>query len=525
MNFINRILLIASLALTGIPGFADTGIYNVRDYGASGKKTDNATPAVQKAIDAARSNGGGTVVIPAGEYRSTALTLYSDITLQIDGGAVLYADLSNPDFKGPAFIYAEKAKRIMIRGKGKIDGQASYVYEELRGEDPSIKEEIALAKAAGVEMKRYYRSPGKAAFNLLMSECEDLTIEDITLVNSSLWCIRIWGGDRVTIRDVTLFSSLEKGVNSDGIDIDGSRNVHISGCNISVGDDAICIKSGLSGRNGTATIKTSENIIVDNCVLSSSSAALKLGTESYGDMRHIIFTNCVIRNSNKGIEINVQDGANVSDIIFSNLTMGLQRRHWNWWGDAQVFNFLLKKRNDSSKAGSISNIQVSNVIAYAQGTSKIHSDIKNGIRNFTISNLKIFMEQESTKDKRTSSAMRFINMSQLKLKDIEIYWNEEKTEPKWKSALALENIKGFKLEGINVRQAFVHSSEPAISIHNCVDGILFNCLAQPSTNTFFKITGELTSNLDFGKNYLKNAVSPVVISKEVKKQKIFLNDH
>ena len=518
-NYISKVGLTFLLSLLILNGFAGSTLYNVRDYGATGEKKDKATVAIQKAIDAANKSGGGVVVIPRGEYLSLPIKLYSNITLQLDAGAVLYADLANPDFKGQSLINAERAHNITIKGKGMVDGQASHVYEDVRGEEPAIKEEMDLARAAGVEMKRYYRS-GKGAFNLFVKECDDLTIEDVTFANSSLWCMRIWGSNRINIRGVNVFSSLEKGVNSDGIDIDGSRNVHISGCTISAGDDAIVIKTGTMKWDGQMKTNTAENIIVDNCVLSSSSAGLKLGTESYGDMHHIVFSNCVIRNSNKGIEINVQDGANVSDIIFSNLTMDLKRRHWNWWGDAQVFNFLLKKRNDSSKVGSIKNILVNNVIAHAQGTSRIISNVEQPIQNFTISNLKLFMEAESTPDKRTSNAMYFLNVQQLKLKNIEIYWGEDKKEPKWKSALVMENVKGFELQGIEARQAFDRTDEPAISLYNCMNGTVFNCIAQTGTGTFIKVTGAQTANLVFGKNFTTNAITPMEISAEVKKQMV-----
>lgn len=43
--------------------------------------------------------------------------------------------------------------------------------------------------------------------------------------------------------------------------------------------------------------------MVSNCVLSSSSSALKMGTESYGDFRYVTISNCVIRNTNRGIGI------------------------------------------------------------------------------------------------------------------------------------------------------------------------------------------------------------------------------
>src|SRR4051794_385096 len=63
--------------------------YNVRDFGAKGDGKALDSPAVNKAIDAAAANGGGTVFFPAGTYRSFSIHLKSNITLYFDQGSVL----------------------------------------------------------------------------------------------------------------------------------------------------------------------------------------------------------------------------------------------------------------------------------------------------------------------------------------------------------------------------------------------------------------------------------------------------
>src|SRR3954467_9672435 len=64
--------------------------YNVRDYGAKGDGSTNDSPAVDKAITAAHSAGGGPVRFPAGTYKSkNTLHMKSHVTLQLDKGATL----------------------------------------------------------------------------------------------------------------------------------------------------------------------------------------------------------------------------------------------------------------------------------------------------------------------------------------------------------------------------------------------------------------------------------------------------
>jgi Ca2+-binding RTX toxin-like protein len=62
--------------------------YNVKDYGAIGDSAADDTQAIQAAIDAAAAAGGGTVFVPAGDYRlttqgaGTVLVLKDNVVLQ-----------------------------------------------------------------------------------------------------------------------------------------------------------------------------------------------------------------------------------------------------------------------------------------------------------------------------------------------------------------------------------------------------------------------------------------------------------
>jgi polygalacturonase len=172
-------------------------------------------------------------------------------------------------------------------------------------------------------------------------------INNVSIVNSPDWSVRIDNSERIFVQGVYIYSSLTMGVNGDGIDLVSSRDVAISDSVITTGDDSIVLKT--IPMNGT--IKPTENVTVTNCILTSSSTALMIGTETFADIRHVVFSNIVIRNANKGFGINVQDGATVSDVVVSNVTMELNRRHWNWWGSAERFKIVLKKREPRREPG------------------------------------------------------------------------------------------------------------------------------------------------------------------------------
>ncbi len=273
-------------------------------------------------------------------------------------------------------------------------------------------------------MRRWLRR-GLQAMTFVFKQCRDVLIEDVTLVNSTLWNVRLWGCDGVVMRGVTIESDLEKAANSDGVDIDGSRNVRISDCRIATADDAIVLKTGKWRWDGQGESFPTENVVVTNCVLSSSSSAFTIGTESYEDFRHIVLSNSVVRGSNRAFGINIQDGATVEDVLIANVTVDLGRRHWNWWGSAELLHFVLKKRTPESRLGTVRNVVVRDVVAHAQGTAHIAGHAERPLEGITLSGIQLFMAPESTPDKRATHALVAEGVDRLRIRDLEVRWAED----------------------------------------------------------------------------------------------------
>ena len=98
---------------------------NILDYAASVPTPADWTAAFQQAIADLRTRGGGTLIVPAGDYPTGAIRLYDNMTLHIESGAVLrfHQDAStfpliDLEFEGIAglahqpCIYAEHAKNV-----------------------------------------------------------------------------------------------------------------------------------------------------------------------------------------------------------------------------------------------------------------------------------------------------------------------------------------------------------------------------------------------------------------------------
>ena len=126
------------------PAFADT-IYDVTEYGAKDDTAFDSRPAILKAINQCNTDGGGTVLIPAGNYFiKGAITLKSNINLHIAEGARLEFSTEAADylpmvltkwegtecFNYSPFIYAYQCTNVAVTGKGTIDGNGSVTFND-----------------------------------------------------------------------------------------------------------------------------------------------------------------------------------------------------------------------------------------------------------------------------------------------------------------------------------------------------------------------------------------------------------
>ena len=119
-----------------------------------------------------------------------------------------------------------------------------------------------------------------------MWECQDVTVEDITIRGASHWTVVPTKCDGVTVRNVKLCGGRVQ--NDDGINPCNSRNVLIEDCFIRTDDDCIAAK-GLKTDYGNC-----ENVTVRNCVFWCDRARIMLlGHESRAPyMRNFLYENC-----------------------------------------------------------------------------------------------------------------------------------------------------------------------------------------------------------------------------------------
>lgn len=495
-------------------------VYNIKNFGATGKREDKATRAVQNAIDNCTQAGGGIVYVPPGSYTVGSIVLKDNVTLHLEAGATFFLSQDSDDFTSGqrAMIFASNAENISITGYGTLDGLAQYEFVAMRELDVEIENEIEIARKNGIDMRRYYRI-GMQVYMFILNDCKNILFRDVSIINSPLWTVRMNRCDRVNITGVYIYSDLEKGVNADGIDICSTSNVMISDSVIITADDAIVLKTPLMG-DYDGPVKSVENVVVTNCILSSSSTALQIGTETYADIGHVLFDNCTIRNSNNGFGINVQDGCTVHDIIYNNLTIETGRRHWNWWGSSELCRFVLRKRNPDSKLGQIKDVVINNIISHPRGTATIVGHPDQPLQNFRLNNVQMFMLPEDAKDKRASNALEIKNVVDLTIRDLKIKWDEVNSEEKWRSALVIENVNDLEISSFSGRQGIKNSNYPTILLKNVTDVVIKDSKALEGCNTFLKIEGKQNKNIKLRFNDTERAEKEIIFENEEAKNSV-----
>ena len=290
-----------------------SSVYNILDFGASPDELTDSTAEIQLAIDSCAQAGGGTVVVPAGLFRSGALWLKSHVTLSLDAGSTLQGmddvSLFPPrisDWEGPlatpmhtGLINAEDVENIAIIGRGTIDGGGQMWWD------------LFAQGKLKVERPKLVR----------LINCRDILIDGVTFTNSSMWTLNPVACDNVTVTRVTIRNP-ETSPNTDGINPDSCSNVHIANCHIDVGDDCIAIKAGTE-TDGRQTRKACENIVVSGCTMLHGHGGVVIGSEITGGVRNVAIGNCVFRGTDRGIRIKARRGRGsaVEDVRVDNIVM------------------------------------------------------------------------------------------------------------------------------------------------------------------------------------------------------------
>lgn len=272
------------------------------------------TEALQQAIDNA-SCTGGVVRVERGVYHIRQLSLKSNVTLQLDAGAILKGSTNQSDyvlsrFKG--LISSVGQTNVAIQGEGVIDGQGrALVWSIAVG--TGLDKKFDNPQAWFLSPPRHPRpSENERPHLVTFKECRNIRVSGVTLTGGASWVNTYYNCQNVLIEHLKIESRAFW--NNDGIDICDSKDVVIRHCEFDTADDAICLKSHQSGGG-------IENVLIHSCKIRSSASAIKIGTPTYGLIKNIRINDVQVRDTFRSvIAIESVDGSTVDGVEITRVT-------------------------------------------------------------------------------------------------------------------------------------------------------------------------------------------------------------
>lgn len=488
-------------------------IYDIKSLGADTSGKVACTDLIKQSIKNASAEGGGTIYFPAGTYLTAAIHLESNITLDIESGAVLKFSTTFEDYlpfvkvrwEGvfmnslSPLIYADKAENITIKGRGVIDGQGHTWWKESRRLIDEIRkdgktsatnklQQMWLDANKGIKVSPYYESTLERKFFrppfIQFHESKNILIEGITIINSPFWTINPIGCDDLLIHGVTINnpSSNPKGHNTDGINPESCRNVRISDCFLSVGDDCITIKSGRD-EDGRNYGRPCENITITNCIMLAGHGGVVIGSEMSGGVKKVTISNCVFNGTDAGIRLKSSRGRGgiVEEIRVDNIVMNNIQRN------AFIFDLFYDKDSKeepvSERTPVFRNIHISNVtgsdvkkIGYITGINEMP------ISEISFSNINMVAENGFTA--KTAKNITFHNI------DFSV---------KKGAALAFDECQDIVIDNVHSKAPL--ANQPIIELNKVSNGFINNCIQLTKADIFCK---EIDSEIVWGNNFLNN---------------------
>jgi len=409
-------LLFIGLFVHFCPIKADASkLYDISGYGAVGDGKTMNTPAIQATINACAAAGGGIILIPKGVFLSGAIFLKQGVNLRIEKDGVLKGSTKQDDYPQimtrwegierkwtSALLNIVDVNDVEISGEGTIDGSGAEWPRIIRQNSQQFQELTQAKRDSLMNIPRLGR-PRLICFQ----NCTKVKISNLNLRNQAVWCLHILYCKNVVVKNLNIRAE-HTILSSDGIDVDSSSDVLISGCDIDVNDDCISIKSG-KDENGLLINRPSENITIEKCRFGYGHGGVAMGSETSGGIRNVEIRNCVADSGNWApIRFKTQSSRSgvVENITYRNILIKDAR---------QAFEFNMEWRMVPPIAPPakvlpiVRNVRFINITGKANSLGNIH-----GLKDSPITNVKFIKCNISAQKGLTVDNVKDVDFSGLK---------------------------------------------------------------------------------------------------------------
>jgi polygalacturonase len=319
------------------------------DFGAVPDGETLNTAAFDRALSSLADKGGGTLVVPGGIWLTGPIQLRNRIRLHLEAGAVI--QFSRDPTLYPMRVYDARGEKsvdttsplsgdhledIAITGAGVIDGGGDAWRLVKKAKTTESFWNALLASGGVTNPQRDLWWPSEAARDgelaiqdleqneslnpadyepyrvflrprlLRIFECRRVLLEGVTFRNAPNWTLHPWLCEDVTIRDLKIFND-RWAQNSDALDIDSCRRVHVRACIVDTGDDGLCIKSGKDGVGRRIGVPT-EDVLIEDCTVYDGHGGFTIGSEMSGGVRNVLVRNCTFIGTALGLRFKTARG-------------------------------------------------------------------------------------------------------------------------------------------------------------------------------------------------------------------------
>ena len=506
-------------------------VFNVKNFGATGDGATLDTLAIKRTINACRQAGGGLVVFPAGKYVTGTFEMFSDMTLEVQSGALIVGSTNLSDYglkktygideneigqsgEGlrTGIIVANHAENVAVVGHGVFNGRGTYFVDPQvsHGGEPSDFEKRFTRQgpdfaqmASGVgdgPVKPWMPWTNRPGVLITFANCTNVSLRDVTICDSHNWTINIGHCRNVVVSAITVLNNVLI-PNNDGLDI-SAENARISDCTIVAGDDAIAANR-------------CQNLTVANCTLSSRSSGIRFGSNT-----NCVFQNLVISDSNRGIAIY----GSADTAWFSNINIQSRLFNGHWWGKAEPI--YLSVSPETGVTAQIRNIHFSNIDADAESGIMIYGTAASHIHNISLTGINLRLHggvnsrwvggnfdlrglgggMATAIFKHDIPAVYAQYVDGLEIRDFVLQW-ETNLPDYFSDGIHCEHFADLNLDGFKGIAARKDDSAAAIVLQHGHTVSLRNCEAEPGSGKFLSLADVQDQRL-FVNNDLKDAQHP-----------------
>ena len=317
-------------------------VFDVARYGAVGDGTTLDSPAIQRAIDEAAAYSGKSQVLLRGgkKYLVGTLVLKGAIDFHLADDAQLLASLQREHYLGGlagsadadsmaaaagALIVATGAQGLKISGTGTLQGRAREFM--LRYDQPNewwlpkdFRPKMFVLTGAATSKSATSPSPKRPTGVCI---CSAATASSSTTSKSATCSMCPTATASIP---TTAATSRSETATSSAATMASSS------------------KPAAADDYGPAA-----NIHVEDCVIETQDAGLKIGTETTSDIHDIRFERCTIKTSSRGLCIQLRDEGSVYNIDFRDITFVSRYYSDPWWGRGEAISFTAIPRKPGIK--------------------------------------------------------------------------------------------------------------------------------------------------------------------------------